>query len=131
MSTKLFLTVGVILALGFGLPFLIAPSLVMNVYGISSTSDLMVAYRYFGVALLTVGLVIWPVRSSRDVSIIRPILVGHAVGDLAGVLVSAWAAVSGATNGLAWLNVLIYAGLAAGAVYCYVASATRSPYATA
>ena len=131
MSTRLFLTIGAILGLGFGIPFLIAPSLVMKIYGIASTPDVLVAYRYFGVALLTIALVIWPIRACRDLAIIRPILAGHAVGDLAGVLVSTYAAVTGATNGLAWLNVVIYAGLTAGAIYCYKAAPARRPYATA
>lgn len=131
MSAKTFLTFGALLALGFGVPFLLTPSLVMHVYGIASTPDLTVAYRYFGVALLTVGLVIWPLRSCLDPTIVRPILVGHAAGDSVGVAVSAWAGISGATNGLAWLNVLIYAGLTAGAVYCYTAAPLRRTYTRA
>ena len=130
MTTKIYLTIGAILALVFGVSFLAAPALVMKIYGIADAPGLMVAYRYFGVALVTAGLIIWPLRGCRDPAILRPVLAGHAVGDVAGVLVSTWAAASGALNALGWGNVLIYLGLLGGAAYCYMATAER-PYATA
>ena len=125
MDTKTFFTAGALIALVFGVAFLAAPSFVMSVYGIESSLLLSVAYRYFGVALVTVAFVIWPVRASRDPAIVRPLLLAHGMGNAAGLVVSVWAVTSGALNGLGWLNVLIYLGLLGGAAYCYMALAQR------
>ena len=130
MNSKAFFTAGALIALAFGLAFLVAPSAVMTVYGVESTLLLTVAYRYFGVALVTVFAVIWPIRACRDPAIVRPLLLGHGVGDAAGLLVSVWAVTSGAMNVLGWLNVLLYLGLIGGAAYCYMAPAQR-PFAAA
>ena len=131
MSTRMFLIIGAVVALAFGFAFLIAPAVALQLYGVHDTTELLVGYRYFGVALLTIGLVTGAMRSCGDPTILRPVLIALGTGNAVGVLVSAWATVSGALNGLGWLNVLIYAGLTVGAAYRYTAAQAARPYATA
>lgn len=130
MSTKTYMTIGAIVALVFGVGFLVMPSMVMGMYGVASTAELTVAYRYFGVALVTVFALAWPLRSIEDLAVLRPLLMGHAAADLVGLAVSIWAVTSGALNALGWLNALVYASLLAGSIVCLRAPARR-PFAAA
>ena len=125
MSTKTYMTIGAIVALGFGVGFLVMPSMVMGMYGVASTAELAVAYRYFGVALVTVFALAWPLRAIEDLAVLRPLLMGHAAADLVGLAVSIWAVTSSALNALGWLNALVYASLLAGSIVCLRAPARR------
>jgi hypothetical protein len=45
------------------------------------------------------------------------LLTGHAIGDVAGIIVSIWGTTSDIMNALGWSVVLIYVILLAGCVY--------------
>jgi hypothetical protein len=48
---------------------------------------------------------------------VRALLTGHAIGDVAGIIVSIWGTASGIMNGFGWSVVLIYVILFAGCAY--------------
>jgi hypothetical protein len=118
--------VAIISALGF----LIAPGHLARIYGVQTTPAVQLGYRYFGVALLSLGLIFWLAKDSQDMGAMMALLMGAAVGDAAGVFVSIWGATAGIMNRLGWSVVLIYTVLLAGCVYFLRPLAKASSHAT-
>ena len=71
----------------------------------------------FGAALLTFGLILFLLRDSREWTALRGLLIGASVGNIAGIIVSAWATVAGVMNGAGWLFVATYGVLLLGYAY--------------
>lgn len=77
--------------------------------------------RYFGGALLALGLLWFLARDTQDPPAIRAILVSGLAGDIAGAVISASAA-GGLQNDMAWMmSVAIYAAFAVASAYYLVA----------
>jgi hypothetical protein len=119
MNLRAFMIFVTILGVGYGLAFLLIPELLINFYGVgmNATPAVVLGFRFFGTALLTVGLIFWFAKDSRDWSALRSLLIGHGVGDIAGILVSIWATATGIMNAVGWSAVLIYLVLLAGCAY--------------
>jgi xanthine/uracil permease len=117
MNLSAFLAIGSIIGLLYGAAFLLAPEGVLAAYGMQSNPAAILGYRYFGVALLTIAVLAWLIRYSTDWIALRSVLIGYAVGNVAGVLVSIWGTLSGIMNPMGWSAVLIYGVLLAGDLY--------------
>jgi len=118
MDTKLFLAISAVIALLYGIAFILIPNVLLSAYGVQSNPSAVLGFRYFGVTLLGLGLITWLVRESRDWTALRGVLIGLAVGDAVGTVLSIWATLAGLMNGMGWSAVLIYLILLVGCVYC-------------
>ncbi len=117
MNLKAFMIFAAILGVGYGIGFLLVPSFLISFYGPTPDPSAIVGFRYFGVALLALGCIFWLARESRNWATLRGLLLGHAIGDVAGILVSIWGTTTGIMNAFGWSVVLIYAILLAGCAY--------------
>ena len=126
MKCSTFLSVSGILGIAFGLGFLLAPEVVGPLYGMPVEVHTMMMDRYFGGSLLWVGLISWLVRGVRDDAAVRAVLQAGTVGNLAGLVISAWAALTGVENALAWSSAAIYALMLLGCVYFLSSPARRA-----
>jgi hypothetical protein len=119
MNLRAFMILVTILSVGYGVAFLLIPEFLINFYGVatSATPAVVLGFRFFGATLLAVGLIFWFAKESHDWSALRALLIGDAVGDIAGVLVSIWGTATGIMNAFGWSVVLIYALLLAGCGY--------------
>jgi|1186.fasta_scaffold655757_1 hypothetical protein len=117
MRLSVFLGIGSVIALLYGVAFLIAPEFVLASYGMSPNPQAILGYCYFGVGLLTVGVFAWLIRQSTDWIAVRAILIAYAAGNIPGLLVSIWGTVTGIMNAFGWSAVLIYGLLLAGDLY--------------
>ena len=106
-----------LVALLFGLVFLLVPEFSVQQYGVPADPYVLVEVRYFGSMLLTYGLIFWCARGTRDDLTLRSLLLGAVVGNFFGLVISAWAALTGLQNAMAWSSVGIYALLLLGAAY--------------
>src|ERR1700739_2865152 len=105
---KRFLAIAAIVPLVNGLLYTLAAQLALPPYNLSPTPAAVLGFRLFGAALLTFGLILWFLRESREWIAIRGLLIGASVGNIAGLIVSAWATIRGVMNGAGWLFVLTY-----------------------
>ncbi len=80
--------------------------------------------RFFGVALITVGLIVWFARMIADGVGRRAILLGGLIGDVIGFVVALQGQLNGLTNAVGWSTVLIYGVFALG--FAYFQFGTRS-----
>ena len=126
MNAKLFLTIAAVLGIMYGIGFLIIPANLLVLYGTPEPDPrIILTAQYFGAALLALGLVVWFVRNCKDTAAVRGVLIGSAIGDVVGFIVTGWGMRQGLLNAAAWSSLVIYALLAVGALYLLMTSQQR------
>ena len=111
-----------IIGIVFGLLFFLAPAAAMARYGATTDPTGLFMARYFGSALLYLGL-IYLVLARLALPSVRGVALAACAGELGGLWVSVQLQLSGAVNGLGWTSVALYAILAiAFARYAFRAS---------
>jgi hypothetical protein len=125
MKLSSFLTIVAVVGVLFGIAFVAAPAETLMQYGI--TADRYVAFmsRFFGLTLLTVGLIFWFARSVTDPVARRAFLIAGLIGDIIGFVVALQGQLSGLTNALGWLTIVIYGVFALGFAYFQFESKDR------
>jgi hypothetical protein len=114
--------IGAVLALAFGLGFLLMPAMVLSIYGVAGDVPTALMGRFFGVALLQVGATLWLLKETRDAATQRGLALGGAIGAACGIVVALMGTLAGTLNAMGWSVVAIYALLLLG-----FASVLRSP----
>jgi len=117
MNTRGFFIFSAAVAILFALGFLVIPRGVARIYGVVAHEDAILAFRYFGVALLSVGLIFWLTKDVQDQEARNAILTGAGIANQLGLVVSLWGTASGIMNALGWTVALLYLALAAGCFY--------------
>jgi len=97
-----------ILALAFGIGFLFAPARVLSMYGVAAEPTVVLMARFFGSALVQLGLVFYLIRDVSDPTTRRGVVIGSFLGSLAGFVVSLTAQFWGLMNSFGWSTVAIY-----------------------
>jgi hypothetical protein len=94
--------------LAFGLAFVAVPAQLVGVYGVALNPGSMLVARLFGVATLTIALLVWRLRSvPGDIALLMtaPFALAHALGFACFLL----AMLERAVNPLGWTIVALYA----------------------
>lgn len=117
MKLSTFMPIAAVIALVFGLGFILAPAGVMSLYGVTLDAAGQWVGRYFGSALIGIGIVNWQARNATQGEALRAIVLGFFVLSLTGLVVVILDRFIGSGNALAWLNVVIYLFLTAGFGY--------------
>ena len=97
-----------LLALAFGIGFLFAPARVLAMYGVAAEPTVVLMARFFGSALIQLGLVFYLIRDVSDPTTRRGVVLGSFLGSLAGFVVSLTAQFWGLVNNFGWSSVAIY-----------------------
>jgi len=111
------LIINVVVALLFGVGFVLMPATVGSTYGVTPTPAVNLAGQLYGVELLAIGLFLWFARSVEDAYVRRAMCLAFMIADAIGAVVAAMGVLSGVVNALGWSSVLIYALLALGFAY--------------
>jgi uncharacterized membrane protein YfcA len=117
MNAKLYLTIAAIVAVLYGIGFLVFPGNLVMLYGEPPEVHVTLNIQFFGSALLAWGLIVWFARDCRDWAMVRGVLIGSVVGQVVGVLVTIWGMTQGILNAAAWSSLIVYVLLLAGALY--------------
>jgi hypothetical protein len=117
MKLNIFMTIAAIVAIIFGLGFILAPAAALQPYG--TTTDLTGQFlgRYLGASLVGLAFVIWLTRNAAPSETRKGLLAGLFVTMLLGFVVALYDKFAGNGNSLIWLNVVIYLLLAIGFGY--------------
>lgn len=108
MRLNTLLLVAGLLALGFGLGFLLVPAAVLPVYGIQPDPATTLMSRFFGAALVQLGAALYLVRDLREAGTQRGLVLGGVAGSTAGLAVALMGQLSGVVNVMGWSTVAIY-----------------------
>jgi hypothetical protein len=130
MRRELFFAISGVAGTLFGLGFLLLPEMSLQTYGVPTGPHNVMQSRYFGSALLAIGLVSWLARETQDAIAIRAILVAGIASNAAGAVISA-AAAGSLQNGLAWMSVGIYGVFSAWGAWLLMATRKPAPVAPA
>jgi hypothetical protein len=114
MKLSTFLSIVGVVAILFGIGFVVAPAEVLAQYGISADQYTAFMSRLFGVALINAGLVAWFARNIVDPLGRRSIVLAGLISDILGFLVALQGQINGVANALGWSTVLIYGLFAIG-----------------
>jgi len=117
MKLRTLMLVNAIVALIFGVAFVVAPGQTMALYLISADAPLRLTGQLLGGSLVSFAVLTWLARNAGDSEARRAILLSLFVGDAVGFVVSLIGQLGGVLNSLGWLNVAIYLVLALGFAY--------------
>ena len=108
MRLRTLLLIAGLLALAFGLGFLLAPRPVLSIYGVVANPAVVLLARFFGAALVQLGLILLLIRDVGDPKTQRGVVLGSFLGSLAGLVVALSGQFWGVVNALGWSSVAIY-----------------------
>ena len=114
MRLSTLLLIGGLLALVFGLGFLLAPRPMLTLYGVPIDPSVVLMARFFGTALVQVGLVFYLIRDVGDPRTQRGVVIGSFIGSVAGLVVALTGQFWGLVNQFGWSSVAIYGFLTFG-----------------
>jgi hypothetical protein len=113
MKLNSLMIITAIVALIFGLGFMLVPLQSISLYGNTLEGAGVFVARYFGAALIGYGILAWFNRNTAS----RQVTMGFFAAMVLGFLVALYDAIYGTHNGLVWLNVAIYLLLGIGFGY--------------
>jgi hypothetical protein len=108
MSVNTFIKIAGAVAILFGIGWLVVPRFMAATYGVVVLGDVILVTRFLGLTSIGWGLVGVLVSQSTDWTALRGVVVGGAVGNILGVIVSAWYTINGVLNAAGWSAVILY-----------------------
>ncbi len=117
MKLNVFMAIAALLALAFGLAFILVPAQLMSLYDITLEPGGQWIGRYLGSAFLGIGILTWLARDQVQGIGLRIVLVGDFVVSITGLAVAVLDALFGVGNALTWSTVAIYLFLTLGFGY--------------
>ena len=117
MKLNSFLMLATIVAAVFGLAFLLAPSQLVAMYGVTLTPATEVIGRIAGSTILGFAIVFWAARDGSGAETFKAMMMAGLIANGLDALILLHATVTGLVNGLGWLQVLINGALAVGFWY--------------
>jgi hypothetical protein len=117
MKLPTFLSIVAVVSILFGVGFVAAPAAVLAQYGIAPDPHTDFVARFFGAALIHVGLLVWLARHITDALGRGAIVLSGLVGMVIGFLIALNGQMNGLANALGWSTVVIYALFALGFAY--------------
>lgn len=118
MNLKNLFMINAVVALFFGVVMVLFPAQTLDQYGLIliPASGILMA-RFFGGALLGIGVISWLVKDAGASEARDAAVLGFIVADVAGFIVALMAQMEGTTNALGWTTVALYLLLGLGFAY--------------
>jgi hypothetical protein len=114
MKLSTLLVITAVVTLVYGVCFVLVPTTVLSIYGMTQGPGEALMSQYFGTSLIFAGLVAWLMRKVTDASAQRAVVLGFLITDLLGVIISLIGTLSGTMNSVGWTVVVLYLLLAIG-----------------
>ena len=111
MNYKLMFIINALVVLVFGVGYLLVPTMVLKQFGTETTVPVQMVARFFGSAMLALGLLLWFSKDISDENVQRnfgyALLASSVIGLILAVYGSASSHAVIRTN--AWLPIVLYA----------------------
>ena len=117
MTRSNFMMLATIVAAVFGLAFLVAPSQLVALYGVTLTPATEVIGRIAGSVILGFAIVFWAARNGNGAETFKAVMMAGLIANGLNCLILLHATATGLLNSLGWLQVLISGALAIGFWY--------------
>ena len=126
MTLRNLFIVNAVIALFFGLSFVLAPALTLSLYGVTVSAAGILLARLLGATLLGICVFTWFTKDPEDSKAQRGIVLGQLVHTAIGFIVLLLGQLAGVVNPLGWSTVAIYLLLALGYGYFQFVKPTAS-----
>ncbi len=117
MKLKILFIINAIVAIVFGVAFVLIPAKVYSMYAIESGAGLDYMGQLFGAALIAIGLISWQSRNAADSDARRAIILAIFIADGIGFVIALIGQLNDVVGSLGWLTVAIYFLLSLGFGY--------------
>lgn len=117
MKLKTLMTINAIVAIVFGVAFVIVPTQAYSLYDITADEQLIYMGQLFGAALIGFALLTWMARNATDSDARKAIVLALFISDGIGFVVALIGQLGNVVNTLGWSTVAIYLLLALGFGY--------------
>lgn len=117
MTLRNLFIVNAVVALVFGIAFVLVPVPLMSLYGVTLSPAGIIVGRLFGAALIGFGALTWLAKDAAESEARGAIVLALFIGDVIGFVVALLGQLSGVINPLGWSTVVIYLLLALGFGY--------------
>jgi hypothetical protein len=129
MKFSSFLGLAAVISGVFGVAFLVAPSQLVALYGVSLTPATVVVGRIAGTAILALALIFWGSRNENGTEVSRAVLLAGFIGNGLDCLILLQATRGGLLNWLGWPQAAICGLLALGFAYFAFGGTARASQA--
>ena len=119
MSYRNLLAIAAVIALAFGVGFVLVPAQVAAYYGLTLNPAGAFVAQLFGAALIGFAVLNWAARGAEASQPISAVILANLVGDGVGFVIALMGqmAGTGGLNQMGWVTVAIYLLLALGFAY--------------
>ncbi len=117
MKLSYLLIFNAVVALIYGICFVLVPATVLGLYGVAPSPGTNLAGQFFGATLIGIGLLTWLARNIADPSTQQAIVLAQLIATVIGFIVALLGQLSGVMNVVGWSSVVIYLVLALGYAY--------------
>ena len=107
MKLKTLLIYNAVITFPFGVSLVLVPAFILNLYGVKLSTGGSFVAQLFGSALIFVALLCWFARNSGDSDARRAIVFASFLESILGCIIALIATMSGVTNFLGWLIVVL------------------------
>lgn len=116
MSYKLMIILNMVVALGFGLAFLVVPESALGFFGAETYVSNLLLGRFFGSAMVSIGLLLWFAKDIEDTNIQRGMGIALMVSAILGLIVNVIGVspASGVIRSNGWITIIVYVLFALG-----------------
>jgi hypothetical protein len=109
MRLKYWMVAKAIVVAIFGIGFVLIPTVLASIYGMSLDAAGTLMARLFGGGFIFEAIVLWMARNTdRDDVACRGIIIGIVVSNTIGFIVCLLATLAGVWNALGWLSVALF-----------------------
>ena len=117
MSLSLLMTVNAIVAVIFGLAFVVAPGQAASIYGVTADAQFRYLAQLFGSALVGFAVLTWAARKAPASDARKAIVLALFISDGLGFVLALLGQIAGVMNSFGWSTVAVYLLLALGFGY--------------
>ena len=108
MKLNVFMAIVAVVAVLFGLGFVLVPEQLMSLYGAAPDAGTNYMAQLLGAALLGFAVILWLCKDAEDSPVRQAILLGLFVAEGVGFGVALIIQLGGTINALGWSTVIIY-----------------------
>jgi len=127
MNYRIMFILNALVASLLGAAFLLAPGRLLNLFGTETFVSTLLISRFFGAAMLALGLLLWFAKDISDEKVQRGMGIALLVGAVTGLIVTGTGtfASNAVIRSNEWIAVLLY--LLLGLAYGYLVFLKREP----
>ena len=116
MNYKFLFVLNALVSLLLGLAFLIVPSRAMEFFGTETYASTLLVARFFGTALVAIGLLLWFAKDAAEESVQKGMAWALFISSILGLIVNVIgiSPASGVIRANGWITIIVYVLFALG-----------------